>query len=747
MSPSPPPPAKGAPLSVPDNQLIAEKPSPNVLAPKVLPAETANVTADTSDVRSLVSDDSILNTSAQSLVTMFAEAMTNIIKDVRELPVYLDHRDKPTFGSQTSVSKSSTVSEHTPSQTNVATARPDATSPSVASSPKPVASSHPHQNLKIGQYKQAAGPPLDPAEFEKENFASRKAFHGIDSSSLPHHVNPSYSSPHDVVPTVADPPVPSTTFVQPSAPTISESLPSVSTEPDHPVHVPIRSVGHHTEDTTYQHHETSDPFLAPKIPYVSHDRDVPQAMPRFSPKPMITFDMAKWTKEIKDVTIADESFDSIIAWYDTIQTALVISTGHGDIMPELEDLTRSFSFASHVLPPTTSSVYKAGYIQYLSMAKALRLHIVHPKTISANCSMLLEICDTYQHDKDGFTILMNMLGGVFPHLGGPHLDIVKEIGSINASKTETFDSVYKKFIRMNRKLRLSGHHIPATALFQRYMDIIKTNHQAFTLVSPIHRLFDEHLRLYGPDVVFPRYSIPDVHAYLKSSGIKTNSVIGNSTNRPKPSYAQTHAACSIVPHANAAYEQHDQHVHFDDFHPQAHAAAMANPINPPFAHRGRSQPCPVCFQRHPVLHCWSRGPEFQPTWLRRNAAKYNSLHPKDVVEESYKSQAPPLRYATRPTTLQANKSVSFTPPSTDLVPVPQQVPHDLVPFQPRLPTDVSLSGAHLSHVTTAVPLLPPDDPTLISEPEYNESVFSPECHMATDTPTSGVQDDKSFIEV
>jgi len=737
MSTSPTHPVKGTPLSVSDDQLISGKPSPKVLAPNVLPAVTANVTADTNDVKSVVSDDSILNTSAQSLVNMFAAAMSNIIKDVRELPVYLDqHQDTPNFGSHTSVSKSSTTSEHTPSQAKVAVVCPDASSPGLVPINQKLDSPHTHAPIKSGQYKQAAGPPLDPVEFEKENFASRKSFHKIDSTTTrPHHVNPSYSPPSNEVPPATEHPAYSTTFVQPSAPTFSDGIPSVSTASDHQINVPDRPVEYHNEGLEYAPPDHQDPFLAPKVSYVHHHTAPAQDVPRFSPKPMITFDMAKWTREIKDVTIKDESFDSIIAWYDTIQTSLVIATGRGDIMPELEDLNRSFSFASHILPPKTSSVYKAGYIQYLSMAKALRLHIVHPTTIASCCSALLQKRDTYQHNKDGFILLMQMLSGVFPHLGGPHLDIVKEIGSINTSKSETFNSIYKKFIQMNRKLRLSGHHVPATALFQRYMDIVKTNDRAFTLVSPIHRLFDEHLRLYGPDIVFPRYSIPEVHAYLRSSGVQMDSIIAHSAGRSKPSFAQTHAAMSVIPQASAAYEQQDQYHYMHHVHPQAHAAAMAAPANPTFDHRGRHQPCPVCFQRHPVLHCWSRGPKFQPLWLQRNAAKYNSLHPNDVVEDSYKSQAPPLRYANRNYSPQANKSVSFIPTSTEIVPV-----------SPKVPTDISLSGAHLSQITAMPPPPRPDDVTILSEPEIHESVFSPECHMARNDPFPSKNEESSFIE-
>jgi len=85
--------------------------------------------------------------------------------------------------------------------------------------------------------------------------------------------------------------------------------------------------------------------------------------------------------------------------------------------------------------------------------------------------------------------------------------MVKEISSITSSKNETLNSLLYKFF-LERKLYLSGHKIPATALVQRYMSIIQLNIQVFALLSPIYRSFHDHLRHFGPDTTLKQYSIP-----------------------------------------------------------------------------------------------------------------------------------------------------------------------------------------------------------------------------------------------
>ena len=200
MTPSPaasskvdvsPTPASAPPVPVP-TQLDS-----TALAPKPTMSSAPNVTADSGEVRSLVSSiqshapttgETILNMSAQSLVTMFAEAMSNIIHDVKTLPNYLDHHEDSSTSTVTSGVEHSRVSvPHSPhckdpsrdSKSLPATLETDGVA-------KITSNTKMHSN---NQVKFAKGPPGDPVAHEANNFASRKAFHSAPTHGSSHSVN------------------------------------------------------------------------------------------------------------------------------------------------------------------------------------------------------------------------------------------------------------------------------------------------------------------------------------------------------------------------------------------------------------------------------------------------------------------------------------------------------------------------------------------------------------------------------
>jgi len=551
--------------------------------------------------------------------------------------------------------------------------------------------------------KVAEGPPSDPSVEASLNFAARKAFHMVKPTSDVPTTLPSLGSSEDQK------------CSQPSD--VSNNGDSFT---DH------QSSNEHSVFSHHSGPDDSAPHLAPKS---IEPHTQPSSAPYFSPKPMVSFDVAKWTQQIKGVTIDDESYGSIISWYDMIQQGMIIASNKQNVMPELRNLYPTFSFANHILPPRTSSVYKSGYMEYCSMSKALRVHITHPSTIAKCCTVLISTKELHDEEHDGFVLLLKILGGVFPHLGGPHLDIVGEISSITARKSETFRSLLRKFVSTQKKLRLSGHHVPATALFEKYMNIIKSHNQVFSLISPIHRSFHAHLKKHGPDVVYPHYTIKEVHEYLKDSGVDPDSLIGYKPNQHQL-VGQAHAAnvLPVLPQAHAAklvdHEMQGPQYFLPD--PQANAASMAlGAVPSKSSSRPRHPPCPVCFQRHPPLHCWARGSEYQPTWLMRNVEKYNALHKNEKVEPSYKDQSPPLR---RPTfQAQANKSVTFDPrpPTPPLPHAPQE--------------DVSVTPQY-------IPIPDSDSLSSTSAEENHHSVTHPTCNMAKFGPDTHVNDDESFLE-
>ena len=145
-----------------------------------------------------------------------------------------------------------------------------------------------------------------------------------------------------------------------------------------------------------------------------------------------------------------------------------------------------------------------------------------------------------------------------------------------------------------------------------------------------------------------------------------------------------------------------------DIHPRAHRVVSASvPTLPAPSHVAykrnssprrinRPSPCRICFQRHVPLQCWSRGTRFQPLWLQRNVAKYNVLHPNEVLPDAIKNQPPPMRQALN--NPQANKTVTL---DDDVQSVDSIVEyHDTLSILPSEDEDSTSCLDPMSHMVT-----------------------------------------------
>ena len=182
-------------VSVPKQPVLSPKSSDKVLAPKQSPPVSSpvtqpsvaiannNVTATSSDIHSLVSSGNeqnvprqanLLNVSAHSFVSMFAEAMTTIINDIKELPRILHHHHQSSNGTMSSVPVSTGLetpdTHHSPSPDTIPAPSAPPLAYSMNTDPSKV-------TLPSKQQVFAKGPPLDPVVFEEQNFAARKSFH------------------------------------------------------------------------------------------------------------------------------------------------------------------------------------------------------------------------------------------------------------------------------------------------------------------------------------------------------------------------------------------------------------------------------------------------------------------------------------------------------------------------------------------------------------------------------------------
>ena len=225
---------------------------------------------------------------------------------------------------------------------------------------------------------------------------------------------------------------------------------------------------------------TISQFRIPPVPFVS-------------PQPCPQFDVTKFNREMKSVSIESEDYPAVTSLYDDIQQALIAATQNPGIIPDIEYLTPSFRFDRFIVPHKGTASHRLGITAYITMAKALKKKIMKPSFIHEDCLELRATRDQDAYENDGFKILLNIMSSILPHLGGNCLDVVTEISQIGLIQDDTLNTLYLKFSLLSRRLKISGHHVPATALLTRYFNITMGIAELKPLLAPIFRVFQKHL--------------------------------------------------------------------------------------------------------------------------------------------------------------------------------------------------------------------------------------------------------------
>ena len=138
-----------------------------------------------------------------------------------------------------------------------------------------------------------------------------------------------------------------------------------------------------------------------------------------------------------------------------------------------------------MVPPKVSASYKLGVTAYITMAKALKKKMMKPSVIHEDCLILRATRDQDVYENDGFKMLLNLLSSILPHLGGNCLGVVTEIIQLGLIQDNTFNTLYLKFYLLSRRLKISGHHVPATSLITRYFHITMGIVELKPLLAPI----------------------------------------------------------------------------------------------------------------------------------------------------------------------------------------------------------------------------------------------------------------------
>ena len=341
------------------------------------------------------------------------------------------------------------------------------------------------------------------------------------------------------------------------------------------------------------------------------------------PTGIVLFDRTTWFNSTKHSTCANERFETVHAWYDDIKGCMSASTGHKNVLPDLDRLNAKYDFRAAILPPVVQNNYNWANEEYNNMSSALRVYFFRANTFSEKCTNILLERKTHSSVTCGFTLLLKLLSAIFPHMGCKPVDVNAKLAKITFNKGETYDSFYERFLDIEKEVELSLHKVSNTSVVETFMTLLMKIECVVPRLSTIFVELNTHIEQQGPNVDF-RFSLEAIYRYLKSSGIDTKSEIPV-PQALLPNGPQAFAA--IVSTEAAKLIPND-------------TARRTDSLTP------RDNRCPVCTLRHDPLRCWVRGSKFVPLWLRRSISKYNALHPNDEPDSKVINADPPIRKAT-----------------------------------------------------------------------------------------------------
>ena len=364
------------------------------------------------------------------------------------------------------------------------------------------------------------------------------------------------------------------------------------------------------------------------------------------PSGIVIFDRSTWANSTKHSTCANENFETVHAWYDDIRGGMSAATGHKNVLPDLDQLSATYDFAQAILPPRVQSNYNWAKEEFNSMASALRVYFFRANTFSDKCRRILLARKTHSSLTCGFTLLLKILGAIFPHMGSMPYNINDKIAKLSFNANETYDSLFERFLDVQKEVEMSLHRVSNTSVVEKYMEMLMTIPDVVPRLSAIFAELKSHIKKLGPNVDF-RMTLHEIFEHLVCSGITPSNEIKRLTSLP----TGPQAFAAIVKNESTKLLPTQESRQVDKLVP-------------------RTNRCPVCYLRHDANRCWVRGLKWMPVWLRRNVAKYNALHPNDEPDKTVIDAPPPIRQATvksyNPVTKQAVLTFSDTDQAVDV---------------------------------------------------------------------------------
>ena len=109
-------------------------------------------------------------------------------------------------------------------------------------------------------------------------------------------------------------------------------------------------------------------------------------------------------------------------------------------------------------------------------------------------------------------------------MGSKPYDVNTKLATLKFHKGETYNSLYGRFLDIEKEVELSLHKVSNTSVMEMFMKLLMTIECVVPCLSSFFVELNTHIEQKGPNVDF-RFSLEAIYRYLKSSGIDTKGEI------------------------------------------------------------------------------------------------------------------------------------------------------------------------------------------------------------------------------
>ena len=354
---------------------------------------------------------------------------------------------------------------------------------------------------------------------------------------------------------------------------------------------------------------------------------------------------ASFAYNMKNLILVSDSLLEIEVFYNAIGSAFSAALATGYVFPQYIELTMDTkNLAGFVLPPKLNPRYQQACSIYEMMANTLRNHLVAANTIdktvapeSYNILMANRMC------RNGFDLLVAIIYGRSPQLGGKHDDAQSIVVAFNAKSGELLSEFHQRALETASILALMQDKTgQAYKLIGKYLLILSKQPDIKPHVLQYLRDYNLFMRCPNNHTKQLKFDLPEIYTALDLGGVKVEDTIDvtNDESSQNALIASADLPSPIINYAHRSQRGNHRHQYRPNHHRQQHNHQQA-----PREYQNTRKPhhfklgCRACqldgegienVIDHTEHTCPLRGPKFNQDKRSREAVlQFNATHGSD----------------------------------------------------------------------------------------------------------------------